>query len=418
MSTGAPVNNAVVEIINTSVIDQSTIVGEYATGYATAGTYDVVYSHPQYLTDTVYGVPLVNGVVYNQDVQLIPLQGFSFTVSSEDLLSVSVPGVQIVIENSDFSFTGQTNANGQIVFNSFYPGTYSVFAGKWGFQEYCSTAEFFDGTSTTYVVQLEEGYADLFNLDLGWTVSGAAPDGVWERANPIGTTFQGNQCNPEDDGQDCGNKAYVTGNAGGGAGADDVDQASTILTSPSMNLTTAPNLVWTLTMELWWFNSGGNGNVDPNDTLRVSLTDGINTTTVLEYYSDDSGMQWVPVSTTVDPSLVDISNLSVVVSTADWQAAAGHLVEAGIDNFKMTNNTAVESSSSLEVSVYPNPSRGIFMLSNPSLIESYELFDISGKRIESSRLTDSSIHIRNKGAYVLVLRGINGSSTTSKIVVY
>ena len=136
----------------------------------------------------------------------------------------------------------------------------------------------------------------------------------------------------------------MTGNAGGGAGADDVDQASTILTSPSMNLTTAPNLVWTLTMELWWFNSGGNGNVDPNDTLRVSLTDGTNTTTVLEYYSDDSGMQWVPVSTTVDPSLVDISNLSVVVSTADWQAAAGHLVEAGVDNFKMTNNTAVELS--------------------------------------------------------------------------
>ena len=264
---------------------------------------------------------------------------------------------------------------------------------------------------------MEEGYADLFNLDLGWTVSGAAPDGVWERANPIGTTFQGNQCNPEDDGQDCGNKAYVTGNAGGGAGADDVDQASTILTSPSMNLTTAPNLVWTLTMELWWFNSGGNGNVDPNDTLRVSLTDGTNTINVLEYYSDDSGMQWVPVSATVDPSLVDISNLSVVVSTADWQAAAGHLVEAGVDNFKMTNNTAVESPS-LEVSVYPNPSQGVFMLSNPSLIESYELFDISGKRIEASRLTDSSIHIYNKGAYVLLLWGINGSSTTKKIIVY
>ena len=418
LSTGAPINNAVVEILTTSVVDQSTIVGDYAIGYATAGTYDVVYSHPQYLSDTLYGVFLTNGTVNIQDVQLVPLQGFSFTVSTEDLLSFSVPGVQVVIENNDFTFTGQTNANGQVVFNSFYPGTYSVFAGKWGFVEYCSTTQYFDGSSTSYVVQLEEGYADLFNLDLGWTVSGNAPDGVWERANPEGTTFQGDLCNPEDDAQDCGDKAYVTGNAGGNAGADDVDQASTVLTSPAMDLTIAPNLVWTLNMDLWWFNSGGNGNVAPNDTLRVELTDGSATLTVLEYYSDVSGMQWVPVSALVDASLLDISNLSVVVTTADWQAAAGHLVEAGVDNFKMTSNTAVDQIGIFDVGIYPNPSSGLFNLTNPSDFKSYELYDLSGKLIAASVVNSAEIVVESKGVYLLVLKTLGGSSVTQKIVVY
>ena len=211
LSNSSPINGASVEILGTSVVDQSSIIGEYATGYATAGTYDVVYSHPQYISDTLIGVFLANGLVNVQDVQLVPLQGFSLTVLTENLLLNEIAGVAVVIENDDFTFTGQTDVNGELVFNNFYPGSYNVYVGKWGFVEYCSNLELIDGSSLTYVVQLEEGYADLFNLDLGWTVSGNAPDGVWERANPLGTNYQGDLCNPEDDSQDCGDKAYVTG---------------------------------------------------------------------------------------------------------------------------------------------------------------------------------------------------------------
>ena len=351
LSNSSPINGASVEILGTSVVDQSSIIGEYATGYATAGTYDVVYSHPQYISDTLIGVFLANGLVNVQDVQLVPLQGFSLTVLTENLLLNEIAGVAVVIENDDFTFTGQTDVNGELVFNNFYPGSYNVYVGKWGFVEYCSNLELIDGSSLTYVVQLEEGYADLFNLDLGWTVSGNAPDGVWERANPVGTNYQGDLCNPEDDSQDCGDKAYVTGNAGTNAGSDDVDQASTTITSPVISLNSGLNVNWFVQMELWWFNSGGNS--APNDSLRVQLSDGNNVSTILEYYSDASGMQWVPVNAQIDGSLFDISNLKVSVSTADWQSSGGHLVEAGIDNFRITNNTIALNNDAFYISVFP-----------------------------------------------------------------
>ncbi len=416
LSNSSPINGASVEILGTSVVDQSSIIGEYATGYATAGTYDVVYSHPQYISDTLIGVFLANGLVNVQDVQLVPLQGFSLTVLTENLLLNEIAGVAVVIENDDFTFTGQTDVNGELVFNNFYPGSYNVYAGKWGFVEYCSNLELIDGSSLTYVVQLEEGYVDLFNLDLGWSVSGNAPDGVWERANPVGTNYQGDLCNPEDDSQDCGDKAYVTGNAGTNAGSDDVDQASTTITSPVISLNSGLNVNWFVQMELWWFNSGGNS--APNDSLRVQLSDGNNVSTVLEYYSDASGMQWVPVNAQIDGSLFDISNLKVSVSTADWQSSGGHLVEAGVDNFRITNNTIALNNDAFYISVFPNPSNGVFYFNSNRDLDSYKLYDLSGKLLQSAVFSTNSIQINEKGVYVLVINGKEFNSITKKIVVY
>jgi choice-of-anchor B domain-containing protein len=416
LSNSSPINGASIEIIGTSVVDQSSLIGEYATGFATAGSYDVVYSHPQFISDTLFGVLLTNGLVNIQDVQLVPIQGFSLTVLSENLISTAISGVEVVIENNDFTFNGQTNGNGELVFGSFYPGTYSIYAGKWGFLEYCSTLEIIDGSSLTYLVQLEEGYADLFNLDLGWTVSGNAPDGVWERANPVGTNYQGDLCNPEDDSQDCGDKAYVTGNAGGNAGSDDVDQASTTLTSPVMDLSGNLNVVWTIEMDLWWLNAGGNSAA--NDTLKVQLIDGNNVSTVLEYYSDVSGMQWVPVNAEIDASILDISNLKLAVSTADWQSSGGHLVEAGLDNFRLSFNTAVINKDDFTMDVFPNPSSGTFYFDSNRELTSYKLFDLSGKLLQEAALKNNSIQINVKGVYLLVVQGKDFNSVTNKIVVY
>ena len=67
-------------------------------------------------------------------------------------------------------------------------------------------------------VSLEAGYLDFFNLDLGWQVSGAAPDGIWERGVPIGTQLVEVYLIQMWMHQIAENKAYVTGNGGGSAG--------------------------------------------------------------------------------------------------------------------------------------------------------------------------------------------------------
>ena len=115
---------------------------------------------------------------------------------------------------------------------------------------------------------------------------------------------------------------------------------------------------------------------------------------------------------------MDISNLTVVVTTADWHAAAGHLVEAGVDNFKMTSNTAVDQIGIFDVGIYPNPSSGLFNLTNPSDFKSYELYDLSGKLIAASFVNSAEIVVESKGVYLLVLKTLDGSSVTQKIIVY
>ena len=415
VSNTAPINNATIEILGVSIFDQSSLVGDYATGFATSGTYDVVYSHPQYISDTAFGVVLSNGVITIQDIQLIPIQGFSLNVHANDLSSsVGIENTQVYIYNNDFTFNGQTDANGDVAFSNFYPGTYNIHVGLWGYVEYCSTNELIDGSNLNYVADLQLGYADLFNLDLGWTVSGNAPDGIWEIGEPEGTNYQGNQCNPDEDASDCGDLAYITGNAGGNAGSDDVDQAETILESPTISLSSSS--AWIGSMELWWFNDGGNSS--PNDTLVVSFVDGNNDQEVIAtYFSAQSGMQWDVLNFSV-PNNLDYSSLKLKLYTADWQADGGHLVEAGIDNFSIIEGVSIDEQLSSGVVVYPNPSNGEFYIDSKKDIVSYEVYDLAGKLVQYSNITSNSFHLEGKGVYLVVFKGEEMQTAPIRIIVY
>ena len=86
----APIFGVTVELVATTITDQTSIVGDYATGYAIAGSYDVIYSHPAYISDTLYGVSLVNGQVTIQDAQLIPIANFDLLVSVDELANIGV----------------------------------------------------------------------------------------------------------------------------------------------------------------------------------------------------------------------------------------------------------------------------------------------------------------------------------------
>ena len=417
-STTAPINNASIEILGVNIVDQSTLVGDYATGYASSGLYNVVYSHPQYISDTAYGVLLSNGVVTIQDMQLIPLQGFNLTVNANDLSNSSgVANAEVLIFNNDFTFNGQTDANGNVTFSNFYPGNYNIHVGSWGYVEYCSTGELIDGSNLNYVADLQEGYADLFNLDLGWTISGDAPDGIWERAIPEGTTYQGDPCNPGEDALDCGEMAYVTGNSGGNAGADDVDQAATILESPIISLNPNLGITAMLSMDIWWVNAGGNSS--PNDSLSIYVMDGNQQALVAQYLSAQSGLQWDSFTANI-PANLDWNSLQVKVVTADWQSEGGHLVEAGIDNFSIIESTSSSIDDQLTglVSIFPNPSNGSFQISTELTLNAYEVYDLTGKLIEYANITSNTIQLNDKGVYLVIFKGPGIQTAPKKVIVY
>jgi hypothetical protein len=180
-------------------------------------------------------------------------------------------------------------------------------------------------------------FADNFETNLGWTVSGTAANaaaGRWERAIPAG---DGSRGDPADD-FDGSSRAYITGNGAGGSNTD-VD-TDTTLTSPAFDVSGSPEA--SVSYARWYDNTGsGTGAAPGADTFKVQI-------------SNNNGSTWVALET-VGPNTPQSSGGWNVVSfrIADFVApstqvrvrfiaddlADGSVVEAGVDAFEVSGLT-------------------------------------------------------------------------------
>ncbi|MFN6039302.1 MAG: choice-of-anchor B family protein [Bacteroidota bacterium] len=351
---GTPLTNVTITISSVNVIDSTAINGDYATGTAFPGTYNVTFSKPGYTSKTISGVTFAPGVVNNLNVQLfspgaINLNGNVIDASTSNGLS----GVSVTLSGSNnYSFT--TDAQGNFSSCSVVGGTYTVTTGAWGYETVCNT-ETINSSTPNISEALAKQYYDDFTMDLGWTINSTASSGVWERGVPIGTTVQGTAAAPGNDvSTDCTDKAFVTGNAGGSASQDDIDNGYTILTSPIFDLSsyTTPYVHY----DRWFYNGGGAGN--PNDSLTIKISNGSQTVTLETVTaSSANNSTWVHSVKNIAQFITPTSTMQLIVRCAD--ASPGHLVEGGFDKFfivdslssglnDLTENTA-------QLNVFPNP---------------------------------------------------------------
>ncbi len=329
-ATGLPILGASVHIestqANTATTDPS---GGYQTGQALPGVFDVTFTATGYLPKTV-SATLENGVLTILDVALDPVSAFSFSgqaVRSTD--GSPVAGAQVFLQGDQLNYELVADADGQFSVIGIVGGTYDLYAGAWGYRTAVLSGLVIDqNTPPGTQVSLVPGYQDEFVLDLGWTETHTATTGAWVRGIPIGTTFNNQTANPgEDVPGDLGEECYVTGNAGGAAGDDDVDNGVVTLTSPVMDLTGYNEPV--VYYRAWFFNAGGSGT--PNDALEVRVTNGTQTV-VLETITQSQG-QWRPEASFPLTGLLDITpTMQVIFETSDL-ASSGHLVEAAVDVF-------------------------------------------------------------------------------------
>ena len=113
---------------------------------------------------------------------------------------------------------------------------------------------------TTLVVDtLDPAFADSFETDQGWTVSGDAIAGAWERGVPA----NGGRGDPPSDADGSG-RAYLTENF---AGNSDVDEGRTTLTSPTINVPGDGRLLYS-----YWVGDIPTGPLSSGDGLFVELS--------------------------------------------------------------------------------------------------------------------------------------------------
>ena len=338
-SNGISLSGASIEILNTVLLNNSSsnLLGEYFSGTASAGTYNIVFSKPGYLNDTLSAI-LNNGIVTVLDIALQPLVSFNGAGMVVDFLGNGISSVEVVVFNTDFTFNTTTDLNGNYAINNMYEGNYEIIAGQWGYVTSCGNE--YISPSTINTITLEEGYYDDFTFDFDWTVNGGASVGMWERGLPEGTDSQGQYYNPDGDvNNDCMDFAYVTGlSAGGQTGSNDVDDANTLLISPIFDLSSGQNHY--LSYYSWFSNGGGGwgGGSPADDSLTVKISNG-NTTVTLETMtanSPDMG-QWNYRSFDIGQLITLTASMQIIIETADWDALGGHWVEGAFDKFSVTN---------------------------------------------------------------------------------
>ncbi|MCW5907389.1 MAG: PKD domain-containing protein [Chitinophagales bacterium] len=291
---------------------------------------------------TVLSVSPRRASLTSSNVCVIPFT-FSYTGRVIDAVTNQpVPNAKVLLDGAA-DYTPTTDANGYFTISNLQQDNYAIYAGKWGYVTATVASQLFSPATPQITVALQPGYYDDFLFDFNWTENGTATTGKWVRGIPVGTTYTTGgttyQCNPGlDVTGDYGSHCYVTGNGGGAAGDDDIDNGTTILTSPSMDLTGFAEPV--VRYYRWFFNSGGSGS--PNDSLIVSLINGTQSVDIDNVAAGANTNVWTYKSYRVKDYFPNPGN-NVTVKFRTFDNNPGHLVEAGIDLFRVLDSTAASS---------------------------------------------------------------------------
>ena len=371
-----PIDNVLVTIPENTQEERSNSMGDYATGFASSGDFEVTYFKVGYESQTL-DVNLLQNSVTIQDVEMIPIEPFIVNVIVEDNSGNPIQNANIKLVHPLITYEGESNGLGQETLPLFYEDLHEVYVGKWGYITYCDDLEVDSGTGTLTIV-LQEGYYDDFTFDFDWSISGDVSTGLWERGIPNATD---NTVMDGDFNSDCGSFAYVTGNAENiDADFDDVDDGVTTLTSPLMNLSVLyENPVILFYMD--FYCNHGPGAID--DTLKITLSDGSNQI-IRAIPPQNDEMSWG--LEVIDPTGLDLSNIIVSFQVSDLEGNP-NVTEAAIDMFMVDEYSSVfEDVFEQKVVIYPNPTQSFVTLRGYDDGEYYTLTNVAGMELEHGSL--------------------------------
>ena len=337
------------------------------------------------------------------NISLIPISTSHLVIKTINATNGSaLPNTHVLIQDSTGATYQEitTDNYGEYSYCDFVPGKYNFYGGKWG-RITALVAKTVSTVQDTVIIATAKGYYDDFIMDYGWTKSQTSSSGTWVRGVPVGTTYNTtNDCNPGlDVSGDFGSDCYVTGNGGGNAGDDDVDNGNTILYSPIFDLSTYTDPY--LSYYHWFFNDGGQGNT-PNDSLNVWLYNGIDSALIDMADKDSIQSQWVHKNTRVSNYLSATATMRIVFKNADTNP--GHLVEAAVDLFEVVDSAATGitniSASNIMLKAIPNPFCNEILIQVNNLTGDNALLEITdalGQTIYTEKINSANPTIQFNG---------------------
>jgi len=403
-SNASSLNNVSIEIVSSDQYENTNTIGFYASGMAVAGTYDVKYSKVGYFPQTV-SVSLVQGIVTTQDIQLVPIEQFNVTINVMDGGGNPITDAQISLNHPLISYNGITNGIGEENFSLFYQESYELIVGKWGYYTECINPVINISTGVINIT-LINGYYDDFSFDFGWTVTGNAETGEWERGIPNPTT---NTVMGSDVFGDCGSMAYVTGNKiNVDPDYDDVDNGITILTSPQMDLTQYANPAFRFSYA--FFCNHGPELID--DTLSFMIGNGSEFEIfhqVLPPQGDPMVFEDYFLIIPQQTSIAITNSMTLKVFISDLEPHV-NITEAAFDFFRVEDAWGIEEPNSNTFTIFPNPTTESAVIKGASLGSRYKIVSPNGILLKSGIIySDShSIELKNmsSGFYFVLIDGV------------
>jgi len=387
-NTTNPLGQVDVQIIGGNQIEQTRNNGFYATGIVNAGTYSVTYSKVGYFPQTI-NVTLTNGVIVNQDVQLVPIPPYNIDIKVvEEGSGTPINGANVQLVHPLITHTGITNGIGEESLTLFYEDTYKVSVGKWGYFTHCSEQVIDDATGEI-TITLKKMIYDDFTFDFGWSVSGTAVSGIWERGYPYGT--DSGSAPLDDVTNDCGNSAFVTGNSiQTNPNSNEVYDGTTNLISPVIDLSSYLDPYVNYTRWFYCYH----GPNPPDDTLRVFVSNGIQT---VEIDKVGGGVfipeQWVEKSIKLTDFISLTSTMQFFFNTSD-EEPQGNITEAAIDRFFIVEfeELTIEEKTK-ELKIYPNPFQHELRVEGVENLSDYQLITLDGSIVKEGVFLDQNFVI-------------------------
>jgi len=424
--TGAPVDNAVVTIESDEIIlpQPTRFDGVFKMGKAIPGQYSYTVQKEGYYTKTIIA-DFINGEVLTPVVELVPLPVYS--VGGKVLFAEggNVPFAKVTMFGPDEVYELTCDENGDFFLPAIYGGTYELQSGIWG-HTYETIVVMDEPKQLT--IQLIPGYKDNFDVDLGWTTTGDAISGNWERGIPAQQLlFENYNCGSAGDSpNDLGGFAFTTGLSTSDDVQDsEVSGGTTWLISPPMDLTEAIDPK--ISFDYWLCE------FPPNQYtgLAIWLTNDVDTTLLEELRNDTIAGSWQSKSYTDLGLNGPINQVRLMISATDTTSGqSDYILKVHFDKFKLSQSglsTNDPYPAGKYLIVYPNPSNGetIYLKQSEGFekdVTSVHMYDIQGRLVSRQNVQPGNKviainHQLEDGMYFIQWMTADGASGIEKVSV-